>query len=81
MLLTAERRRRISAYRSTRLLEAVDGLPVTPQPGLTAKQLGDLFHLARKELALHLDLPLATGDASLIGGGKEPRPPEGADRG
>jgi predicted nucleic acid-binding protein len=77
MLMTAERRKRLNASEVNRLLEAIDALPVTLQPGLTSKQRGDLVHLARKhaltaydaaylELALRLDLPLATVDASLV---------------
>ena len=77
MLLTALRRKRIDASQFARLLEAIDSLPVTLQAALTAKQRGDLLHLARKhgltaydaaylELALRLDLPLATFDDRLI---------------
>jgi predicted nucleic acid-binding protein len=77
MLLTALRRKRIDASQFVRLLEAIDSLPVTLQAALTAKQRGDLLHLARKheltaydaaylELALRLDLPLATFDDRLI---------------
>jgi len=76
MLLTALRRKRIDASQFVRLLEAIDSLPVTLQAALTAKQRGDLLHLARKheltaydaaylELALRLDLPLATFDDRL----------------
>ena len=78
MLLTAQRRKRIGASQFMRILEGVDSLPVTLQPALTAKQRGDLLNLARKheltaydaaylELALRLDLPLATVDDRLIG--------------
>ena len=77
MLLTAERRKRIDASQCARIFEAIDSLPITLQPALTAKQRGDLLHLARKhrltaydaaylELALRLDLPLATIDDHLI---------------
>jgi predicted nucleic acid-binding protein len=77
MLLTALRRKRIDASQFVRLLEAIDSLPVTLQAALTAKQRGDLLHLARKheltaydaaylELALRLNLPLATFDDRLI---------------
>ena len=76
MLLTALRRKRINASQFARILEAVDSLPLTLQPVLTEKQRGDLLHLARKhelsaydaaylELALRLDLPLATIDGRL----------------
>jgi predicted nucleic acid-binding protein len=77
MLLTAQRRKRIDASQFVRILEAVDSLPVTLQPALTDKQRGDLLNLARKhkltaydaaylELALRLDLPLATVDDRLM---------------
>jgi predicted nucleic acid-binding protein len=77
MLLTAQRRKRIDASQFMRILEAVDSFPVTLQPALTAKQRGDLLNLARKheltaydaaylELALRLDLPLATVDDRLL---------------
>jgi len=76
MLLTAQRRKRIDASQFVRILEAVDSFPVTLQPALTTKQRGDLLNLARKheltaydaaylELALRLDLPLATVDDRL----------------
>jgi predicted nucleic acid-binding protein len=75
-LLMAERRRRIDASQFSRLIEAVDALPVTLQPALTVKQRGEMLHYAHKhrlttydavylELALRLDLPLATLDNSL----------------
>ncbi len=77
MLLTAERRRRIDSSQFSRIVDAVDSLPVALHPALTAKQRGDLLHLARKhkltaydaaylELALRLDLPLATIDSRLL---------------
>ena len=77
LLLTALRRKRIDASEFARILEAVDSLPVILQQALTAKQRGDLLHLARKhdlgaydaaylELALRLCLQLATFDGRLI---------------
>jgi predicted nucleic acid-binding protein len=77
MLLSAQRRKRIDTSQFVRILEAVDSLPVTLQPALTPRQRGDLFDLARKhqltaydaaylELALRLDLPLATVDDRLM---------------
>jgi predicted nucleic acid-binding protein len=82
MLLTAERRKRIDSSQFTRMVEAIDSLPVTLQPALTPKQRGDLLHLARKhrltaydaaylELALRLDLPLATLDRHVITAAKD----------
>ncbi len=76
MLLAAERRKRIDPSQFTRIVDAIDSLPVTLQPALTVKQRGDLLHLAREhkltaydaaylELALRLDLPLATVDGHL----------------
>jgi predicted nucleic acid-binding protein len=77
MLLTAQRRKRIDTSQFIQILEAVDSFPVTLQPALTPIQRGDLLNLARKhrltaydaaylELALRLDLPLATVDDRLM---------------
>jgi predicted nucleic acid-binding protein len=76
LLLMAERRKRIDASQFARLVEAIDALPVTLQSALTVKQRGDVLHYARKhlltaydavylELALRLNLPLATADNPL----------------
>jgi predicted nucleic acid-binding protein len=77
MLMSAQRRKRIDTSQFVRILEAVDSLPVTPQPALSPRQRGELFNLARTheltaydaaylELALRLNLPLATVDDRLM---------------
>jgi predicted nucleic acid-binding protein len=77
LLLMAERRNRIDAAQFTRLLDAIDTLPIQLQPALTPKQRGDVIQLARKhqltaydaaylELAISLDLTLTSLDDALI---------------
>jgi predicted nucleic acid-binding protein len=77
LLLMAERRNRIDAGQLTRLLDAIDAVPIQLQPALTSKQRGDVVQLARKrqltaydaaylELAVRLNLILASLDDALI---------------
>jgi predicted nucleic acid-binding protein len=76
LLLMAVRRKRITPAERLKLLAAIDVLPVTLHPVLTAQQRADVLHLAEKhglsaydaaylELAMRLGLPLATLDEPL----------------
>lgn len=75
LVLTAERRNRITSADRAEILEAIDALPIMLQPVLDAEQRRDAIRLAHKhgltaydaaylELS-RLNLPLATFDKAL----------------
>jgi predicted nucleic acid-binding protein len=77
ILLMARRRRRINGTQLKQLSDAFERFPVTYQPSLTAQQRAAVLSLAEKhtitaydaaylELAMRLDLILASLDDSLI---------------
>lgn len=76
VLVMAERRRRITAARSTEFVNLISGLPIETDAQTDARALHDILHLARQEtltaydasyldLALRLGCPLATKDRAM----------------
>jgi predicted nucleic acid-binding protein len=81
VLLTAERRRRLTQERGTRMLAVLAALPIATDDTTSARITRDVVPLARQhgltaydaaylELAIRTGGPLATRDAALLAAGK-----------
>jgi predicted nucleic acid-binding protein len=86
VLLVAERKRRLSQASVVRFLELVGGLPITAEQETPERMLKEIVSLAREQelstydasyldLAMRLDLPLATQDTSLSKAAKKCKVP------
>lgn len=86
VLLVAERKRRLSQASVVRFLELVGGLPITVEQETPERMLKEIVSLAREQglstydasyldLAMRLDLPLATQDTSLSKAAKKCKVP------
>ncbi len=85
-LLVAERRRRIAPADSARFLDLVGGLPIAVEQEPPDRMLREIMGLARArqlstydasylDLAMRLDLPLASQDAVLLKAAKQCKVP------
>ena len=86
VLLAAERKKRLSQAAVVRFLALLGGLPITVEQETPERMLKEIVSLAREhglstydasylDLAMRLDLPLATFDASLTMAAKKSRVP------
>ncbi len=86
VLLVAERRKRLSVASVTRFLALLSGLPIVVEQETPERMLKDIVSLARThalstyeasylDLAMRLDLPLATLDSSLMKAAKKCKVP------
>jgi len=85
-LLVAERKRRLSEASVVRFLALLGGLPITVEQETPDRMLKEVVSLAREhglstydasylDLAMRLDLPLCTRDASLVKAAKKCKVP------
>lgn len=85
-LLVVERKKRLSQASVVRFLELVGGLPITVEQETPERMLKEIFSLAREhglsthdasylDLAMRLDLPLATQDTPLSKASKKCKVP------
>ncbi len=86
VLLVAERKKRLSQAAVVRFLALLDGLPITVEQETRERMLKEIVSLAREhglstydasylDLAMRLDLPLATQDTSLAKAAKKCKVP------
>ena len=86
VLLVAERKKRLSQASAVRFLALLGGLPITVEQETPERMLKEIVSLAREhglstydasylDLAMRLDLPLATQDASLVKAAKKSKVP------
>lgn len=86
VLLVAERKKRFSQASVVRFLALLGGLPITVEQETPARMFKEIVSLAREyglstydasylDLAMRLDLPLATLDASLVKAAKKCKVP------
>ncbi len=86
VLLVAERRKRLSQASVVRFLALLGGLPITVEQETPERMLKEILSLAREhrlstydasylDLAMRLDLPLATQDTSLVRTARECKVP------
>ena len=86
VLLVAERKKRLSQAAVVRFLVLLDGLPITVEQETRERMLKEIVSLAREhglsthdasylDLAMRLDLPLATQDTSLAKAAKKCKVP------
>jgi predicted nucleic acid-binding protein len=86
VLLVAERKKRLSQAAVVRFLSLLDGLPITVEQETRDRMLKEIVSLAREhglstydasylDLAMRLDLPLATQDTSLAKAAKKCKVP------
>jgi len=77
VLLTAERKNRLSQASAVRFLDLLQGLPISVEQEPPDRMLKEIFSLAREhqlstydasylDLAMRLDVPLSTQDTSLV---------------
>lgn len=86
VLLVAERKKRLSQASVVRFLTLLGGLPISVEQETPERMLREIVSLAREhglstydasylDLAMRLDLPLATQDASLVKAAKKSKVP------
>jgi predicted nucleic acid-binding protein len=86
VLLTAERRKRLSHADSVRFLALIANLPIAVEPESPQRMLNEIFALARDlrlstydasylDLAMRTGLPLATQDSALLKAAKKSQTP------
>lgn len=86
VLLVAERKKRLTQAEVVRFLALLDGLPITVEQESPERMLKEIVSLAREhglstydasylDLAMRLDLPLATQDTSLARAAKKCKVP------
>jgi len=86
VLLVAERKKRLSQASVVRFLTLLGGLPISVEQETADRMLREIVSLAREhglstydasylDLAMRLDLPLATQDASLVKAAKKSKVP------
>jgi predicted nucleic acid-binding protein len=86
VLLVAERKKRLSQTAVVRFLSLLDGLPITVEQETRDRMLKEIVSLAREhglstydasylDLAMRLDLPLATQDTFLAKAAKKSKVP------
>jgi len=86
VLLVAERKKRLSQASVVRFLMLLGGLPISVEQETPERMLREIVSLAREhglstydasylDLAMRLDLPLATQDASLVKAAKKSKVP------
>jgi predicted nucleic acid-binding protein len=86
VLLVAERKKRLSHASVVRFLELLGGLPIVVEQETPERMLKEILSLAREhrlstydasylDLAMRLDLPLSTQDASLLKAAKKCKVP------